>query len=131
MPAGRPTKYTEELVAAAEAYVSGGWKDLGDKVPSIVGLAMEIGVSCETCHTWDKEEGKEAFSDILMRVRNGQHRELINGGLGGEFSPVITKMMMTKHGYSDRQELDHKSSDGSMTPKGMAHFYAEDEDDEA
>jgi hypothetical protein len=26
-------------------------------------------------------------------------------------------MMMTKHGYSDRVENDHTSSDGSMTPK--------------
>jgi len=27
--------------------------------------------------------------------------------------------MMTKHGYSDRVENDHTSSDGSMTPKGI------------
>ena len=26
-------------------------------------------------------------------------------------------MMLTKHGYSDKVEQDHTSSDGSMTPK--------------
>jgi hypothetical protein len=42
---------------------------------------------------------------------------LIDGGLIGDFNPTITKLMLTKHGYSDKQEVDNKSSDGSMTPK--------------
>jgi len=49
-----------------------------------------------------------------------QHRGLVNGGLSGKFNPAITKMMMTKHGYSDKQELAHTSPDGSMSPKDSA-----------
>ena len=41
---------------------------------------------------------------------------LINGGLMGDFNASIAKVMMTKHGYSDKQEIDNTSSDGSMSP---------------
>jgi hypothetical protein len=116
MPAGRPTDYTPELIEKAWAYANGGWEEAGDPVPSIAGLACEIGVSRETCHAWAKDETKE-FSDILKAIAQEQERNLVKGGLGGVFNASITKMMMTKHGYSDRVETDHTSSDGSMTPQ--------------
>lgn len=116
MPAGRPTDYTPELVEKAWAYVDGGWKDAGDKVPSVAGLACQIGVRRETCHVWSHDEDKD-FSNILKAIAEQQERELINNGLDGTFTAPITKMMLSKHGYSDRIESDHTSSDGSMTPK--------------
>lgn len=115
MAGGRPTLYTPEIVAAAWAYVNGGWIDAGDKVPSIAGLACEIGITRETCRDWSKDEDKE-FSAILNAIAQKQERELVNNGLAGEFNPPITKMMLSKHGYSDRIEQDNTSSDGSMTP---------------
>lgn len=122
----RPTKYTPELLEAAHAYVDGMWEVNGDVVPTVVGLALDIGIDEETAHRWGKEEGKEEFSKLLMRVKNMQQRKLVSGGLAGDFNPAITKMMMTKHGYSDSQKIDHSSSDGTMSPKGMDHFYAQD-----
>ena len=112
---GRPTLYTPERVKAAWAYVNGGWIEAGDKVPSIAGLACEIGVYRETCHNWAKDQDNEFF-DILKAIAQKQERTLVNMGLDGTFNPPITKMMLSKHGYSDRVETDHKSSDGSMTP---------------
>lgn len=111
---GRPTDYTEERLAAAERYVNGGWKECGDRVPTVVGLAAEIGVARSTCYEWAKDKEKAEFSDILMRVEEIQERSLVNGGLSNDFNPAITKMMLTKHGYSDKQEIDHRSPDGSM-----------------
>lgn len=116
MPAGRPTDYTPELVEKAWAYVDGGWKDAGDKVPSVAGLACQIGVRRETCHVWSHDEDKD-FSNILKAIAEQQERELINNGLDGSFTAPITKMMLSKHGYSDRIESDIRSGDGSMTPK--------------
>lgn len=130
MPAGRPTKYTAELLEAAWAYANGKWADAGDKVPTVVGLALDIGIDKATCYAWAKEDGKEEFSDILKKVEGTQERKLANGGLEGIFNPAITKMMMTKHGYSDSQKVDLSSSDGSMSPKGMADFYANDAEPE-
>lgn len=116
MPAGRPTDYTPELVEKAWAYANGGWAEVGDPVPSVAGLACEIGIRRETCHVWAKDENKE-FSNILKKIAETQERQLLRGGLSSAFNASITKMMMTKHGYSDKVETDHTSSDGTMTPK--------------
>lgn len=116
MTAGRPTAYTPKLVKAAWNYVNDGWITAGDKVPTVAGLACEIGVHRDTCHEWAKDETKQ-FSDILQAIAQKQERELVNNGLTGDFVAPITKMMLTKHGYSDKVEQDIVSSDGSMTPK--------------
>jgi len=51
-----------------------------------------------------------------MRVESTQERKLVTGGLEGKYNPAITKMMLTKHGYSDKVEQAHTSPDGSMSP---------------
>jgi hypothetical protein len=116
MPAGRPSDYTPEIASAAWEYVNGGWMTVGDKVPSVAGLACEIGIHRDTCYSWAEDEDKE-FSDILKAIAQNQERQLINNGLDGTFNPPITKMMLSKHGYSDKVENDHTSSDGTMSPK--------------
>ena len=113
----RPTDYSSEILDSAIRYINGGWKDCGDKVPTVVGLAAEIGVARSTCYAWAKDVDKREFSDILTRVEEVQERSLVNGGLSGSFNPAVTKMMLTKHGYSDKQELSHTSPDGTMSPK--------------
>ena len=110
---GRPTKLTDELLAKAEDYVA-NYESYGDPVPTVVGLALEIGVSRSTCYLWAQED--ERFSDIFTRVEETQERGLVRGGLEGKYNPAITKMMLTKHGYSDKVEQDLTSSDGSMSP---------------
>jgi hypothetical protein len=116
MPAGRPSIYTPELVKRARGYLT-NYEDMGDKVPSIAGLACVLGVTRETCRAWANEPDKAEFSVILMELMQRQERALLNGGLGGDFNAPITKMMLTKHGYSDKVENDHTSSDNSMTPQ--------------
>ena len=101
----RPTDYTAEIVEAAWQYAKSGWVDAGDKVPSVAGLACEIGIHRDTCYAWAEDPEKE-FSDILKEIAQTQERKLLNGGLGGDFNPPITKMMLTKHGYSDRVDSD-------------------------
>ena len=109
--AGRPSDYTPEIVEKAWTYAKGGWQAAGDLVPSVAGLACEIGIRRETCHAWAKDETKE-FSNILSTIAENQERTLVNGGLGGVFNPSITKMMMTKHGYSDKIENEHSGPNG-------------------
>ena len=132
MPVGRSTKYTPELLKAAWAYIDGGWEKAGDPVPTVVGLALEIGIDKETAYRWAKEEGKEEFSNILTRVSVMQERKLVAGGLANLFNPAITKMMLTKHGYSDKIEQNHTSNDGSMSPKPhVIEFVAPQVNDES
>ena len=105
MPGGRPTLYTPELLKKAREYLT-AWVDDDDQViPSVAGLALHIGVCRDTCHTWAKEEEKTEFSDIYKEVMVKQEVTLANKGLKGEFNSTITKLMLTKHQYSDKQEL--------------------------
>ena len=113
---GRPTDYTDELLDAARAYILGGWEQSGDAVPTVAGMACEIGVSRETMYAWAKDENKPEFSDIFKELLEWQERKLVNGGLSGGFNPAVTKMMLTKHGYSDKQEIDHTSGGETIKP---------------
>jgi hypothetical protein len=47
-----------------------------------------------------------------------QERKLTNGSLSNQLNPMIAKLMLSKHGYSDK--IDNVSSDGSMTPKAFS-----------
>ena len=114
-PVGRPTKYSEDLQAQADEYIL-SYADLGDLVPTLVGLAIHLDVAPNTIYNWATEANPE-FLRVFTRVEQLQHRGLVNGGLSGKYNPAITKMMLTKHGYSDKQELAHTSPDGSMSPK--------------
>jgi len=113
----RPHEYTQEKLELARDYLDGGWELEGDAVPQIAGLAMAMGVCRQTVYNWGAESDKPEFLDIFTRVLQLQERKLINGGLKEQFNPAITKMMLTKHGYTDKQAVDHTSSDKSMSPK--------------
>lgn len=106
MPGGRPTKYTPELLVKAHAYVDndedGGWEFFGDLIPSHAGLAVTIEISRDTLYDWGADPKKEEFSDILAKCNITQERKLLNGGLGGDFNPQITKLALGKQGYSDK-----------------------------
>ncbi|EMI4428851.1 DNA-packaging protein [Providencia rettgeri] len=110
---GRPSKFAESLVKAKE-YLMGGYETVGDVVPSVAGLACYLGVSRKTVYEWVKESTD--LSDTLEGILAMQENKLINKGLNGDFNPTITKLMLANHGYSEKQEVDHKSSDSSMSP---------------
>ena len=104
MTAGRPSKYTEELLKKAEDYLLNYHSKHGDIIPSISGLSLVLNVSRETVHAWGRDGKKPEFSDILEKINAKQEKELINGGLSGEMNANITKLVLGKHGYSDKQE---------------------------
>ncbi|MBD1228372.1 DNA-packaging protein [Xenorhabdus griffiniae] len=117
---GCPSKLNDELIAKAKEYLYGGYKEYESSViPSIAGLACYLGIARSTVYEYAKQDsdlGRE-FSDTLEGVMAMQELKLINSGLNGEFNPTITKLMMANHGYSEKQEVDHQSSDGSMSQK--------------
>lgn len=112
---GRPTKHTEQLLEKAREYLS-VYEDNGEVVPSIVGLALHCGISKNCVYDWAKDPNKKQFYDIARRVEHVQELKLASGGLSNLYNANITKLLLSKHGYSDRIEQDVKSSDGSMSP---------------
>jgi hypothetical protein len=116
-PVGRPSKYTEEVLEKARAYAKNHLVDGSDDViPSIEGLSIYLGVSRETVRDWAKQSEKAEFSAIVEEMMAKQARALFNGALRGELREKTSSMMLSKHGYSEKQEVDLSSSDGSMRP---------------
>jgi len=106
MVAGRPTDYTPKLLKAAWDYVENHEDDL---VPSVAGLCDRINITRTTAYDWAKDSEKE-FSYILDAIAKKQEAKLIKNGLDGTFNPTITKLMLTKHGYSDKIEQELSGS---------------------
>jgi hypothetical protein len=104
---GRPTKLTEALKTRARAYIDGGFKDHGHAIPSHIGMAKVLGVSKSTLYLWGENKDSD-FSDILADCMDAQQFTLLNGGLKSEFNSNICKLVLGKHGFSDKQETEHK-----------------------
>lgn len=128
---GRPTLYNEDMQKRADNYVhvyddkveEGG---CGEAIPTAAGLACYLGVSKVTCYEWAKHYPD--FSNTLAEINTCQEQRAVNCGITGVFNSTITKLLLANHGYSDKQAVDHTSSDGSMTPKGKSldDFYGDD-----
>ena len=103
MPAGRPTKYTDELQAKADTYLD-AYEAEGDAIPSAIGLADYLGISRATLYSWGDDEDKPRFLDILDKVQRKQFRLLVSNGLNNTFNANIAKLVLGKHGYSDKSE---------------------------
>lgn len=109
MLVGRPTKYTPELLVKSEAYLN-DYEHHGAKFPSHIGLALYLDINTDTVYDWAKQKSKQEFSDILCKITQTQHEMLIGNGISGEYNSNITKLVLGKHGYSEKhqQELSGK-----------------------
>jgi len=107
-PNGRPTDYNEEVLATAQAYLT-DYENHGHAIPSVAGLAKVLKKSRDTLYDWAKHKDKVEFSDILRQIVSDQELVLLNKGLTGAFNAQITKLVLGKHGYTDKQDL---TSDG-------------------
>ena len=107
MKMGRPTKYCPEIIEKTQQYLD-TYQDLGDVIPTIAGLACELHIARETIHAWVKEEGKEDFSNIIRELMSMQERMTLSGSMSGDLNSTISKLVLTKHGYSDK--VEQKSS---------------------
>jgi hypothetical protein len=112
---GRPTTYTPALVAKAREYLE-AYKKAGDMIPSVVGLCAYIGRAKSTLYAWRDDQTKPEFSDILKAIDEAQENALLNGGLSKDFNPIITKLVLSKHGYHDKADIDHTTNGEKIEP---------------
>lgn len=109
-PIGRPSLYTPELMAKAQEYVDGAWEEGGEVTPTLAGLALHLGVNKDTIQAWKKDPEKAEFSVLAGTVMLKQERMLFAGGLKNDFNASIVKLALTKHGYTDRQDIDQHNT---------------------
>ena len=104
MPAGRPTVYDDDLIAKAMEYVDSEGECAGDVVPTIAGMAVHLGISRETIRLWAADENRPEFFGIVERLLSTQEKKVINGSMTNVYNATISKLLLSKHGYSDKQE---------------------------
>lgn len=117
----RPTKYTPEIQQFAERYIT-DYQQFGDEVPSIASLCLLLKVARSTLYKWGDDN--QEFSDTLSFIKLMQERQLINQSLNGQFNATIAKLMLSNHGYSEKQELNH-SATLTQPRRTLNDFYAD------
>lgn len=102
---GRPSKLTPEVIKLAQDYVSAS-DNMGvhQLLPTIERLALTLDVHRDTLQEWEKVNVQ--FSVILGRLRAIQADKLLQNSLLGRYNPVISKLMLSKHGYIEKREED-------------------------
>lgn len=111
MKMGRPSIYSEELLEKAVSYLV-RYEEYGDEIPSNVGLAIHLGISQRILNYWANDEDKKDFLHILDCIQSKQQQVLINKGLSNDFNSNICKLVLGKHGFSDKQETELSGPDG-------------------
>lgn len=130
---GRPTKYNEEILQKTRAYIDNCNDTQEDKehgipkqvnLPTIEGLAYDLKVNKTTIYEWVKVY--DEFSNLIDELLAKQAKSLINNGLSGSYSQVIAKVLLTKHGYIDKQDV---TSDGKAI-KGNSIMFSNFKDED-
>jgi hypothetical protein len=123
MPAGRPTELNQEILDKTIEYIDscedtitgeGNNQRINVNLPSIEGLALYLDVSRKTIYNW--RDTNDEFLHILEKLLGKQAKCLLNNGLAGRYNSTISKLILTKHGYTDKQEVEHS---GKMELKNI------------
>lgn len=117
---GRPSELAECLEKARE-YLNGGYESVGEVIPNIAGLACYLGKARSTVYEY-AEKSKE-FSDILEAILSLQESKLLNNGLKGDFNSTIAKLILTKHGYTDKQEVTGADGAPLIPPSKLSDLF--------
>ena len=112
MAGGRPSKYTPELLSKCNEYLKSGWEVEGELFPSHVGLCLYVGIGKSTAYDWSKEEEKQEFSDIFEQIMMRQELNIVKNAITGDYNSTIAKVMLTKHGYSDKLQTELTGTNG-------------------
>lgn len=112
MPAGRPTKYKPEYCDLLVSMLSNG--------ASLIEFCAEVGICKQTLYNW-KDDNPEFLDSYTQAIVNGQaywEKWLRTKGMTDNKAnaPLVKLYFANRFGWSDKQEVDSRSSDGSMTP---------------
>ncbi len=99
-----------------------------DTVPSLAGFGLVVGVTSKTLHEWKSWEISELdqekyprfaeFRYMLERLNQHQEQCALNAGATSDWSPVIAKLVLAKHGYTDKVSVEHDLSDQAKQMMG-------------
>lgn len=102
MAIGRPKALTDKVKQQAQNYID-NFDSYGHAIPSVVGLCSVINRSRQTLYNWANTDSD--FLDILEAINERQELVTLNKSLTGEYNATIAKLLLGKHGYTDKQIL--------------------------
>lgn len=115
-PEGRPSKYRQTYCNEVVEHMAQG--------ASLTSFAGEIGVARSTINQWmeDHPEFSEAVRVAKAKCASwwekaGRTIAMGGGGPGASTLVVFGLKNMGADDWADASQVDHRSSDGSMTPK--------------
>lgn len=113
LSAGRPTDYEPKYCRMVKDHMSTG--------ASLTSFAASIGKARSTMNLW-----MDAFPEFMEAVKVGKaqcaawwesvNRQNASAGGGNATSCIFGLKNMAPDDWGDRQEINHTSSDGSMSP---------------
>ncbi len=118
MPPGRLSLYKEQYCEEMVAFCKKGY--------SLTAYAAHLGVGRSTLNEWGKYH--DAFADAIQRAKAQRalwYEECARGramGTNKDGSDKIITLGLINAGpddWTDKQSLDHTSSDGSLTPQAV------------
>ena len=116
----RPTKYNSDMLAIANGYLDNYTR----VIPSVEDLSIHLDIAMSTVHAWARVHPE--FSGALDRIKKEQMLKVMDGGLMGDYNAAISKLVLHNHGYSDKTEVDNRSTDGSMSPVSKIELVAKE-----
>lgn len=130
---GRPLEYDKSFVDKAKEYLDSCQDEEVEqekrenfvtyktkaKLPTKGGLAVYLDVSRDTLYDWASKY--QEFSYIMEKLGAIQEERLINSGLSGDYNPTISKVLLTKHGYREGQDI----TSNDKTIKGNTVVFAD------
>jgi hypothetical protein len=127
---GSPRYTPEEFEQLVDGYIE-ECNEL-QEIPTMMHFAMTIKISREQLYKFygTDERYKNGYAQ-LVSCRDGilEHRAL-NPQENERRSPTMMIFALKQIGWTDKQDVNHTSSDGSMSPKGktLDDFYADADD---
>ena len=100
---GGQTKFKPDTIEKIEWYLKNYDKN-GDVIPTIAGLCLHLGVVKQTIYNWAKDEEKRGLLDLLEWIKYTQETKVINGGLKGDYNSAVSKLILFKHGYHEKED---------------------------
>ncbi|QDP48212.1 MAG: hypothetical protein Unbinned6437contig1000_66 [Prokaryotic dsDNA virus sp.] len=126
MAAGRPSDYKPEYCNAVIEHMKEG--------ASLTSFAASINCARSTINVW--MEANPEFSEAVKAGKaqcaawwEGIGRKNAVEGGGNATLVIFGLKNMAGDDWREKQEIDHTSSDGSMTPKSIHDFYADNTDE--
>lgn len=103
---GRPTDYSEDMLAKADKYLAIAIPENQD-LPTVEGLALYLGVHKDTLYEWAKIHPE--FSDALKKLKLKQKSDLIKIGIfgGKEINAgIVALMLKVNHDMVETNKTD-------------------------